>query len=530
MELTTERSLQDKETWLWCLAFAVAVCWPLLFFTYPSGQDIPNHLARAFILLNPQDPALGAHFEVRWTVTPNLAWDVFAVTVGKFLSLSWTLKLFMILSHALTMTGVFLLSRSAAGRWTWTPLAATPFLFHMGVSTGFLSFNLGVGLALIACAWWAANTERNWARRLVVACLFSLLVFFAHFAAWGIYGVFVLGWELSKLVRRDDTSAPVAFRSWLLRLARDGTQGLLPFAVLAFAIRYTGGGASHVGQIAGFQWPHIRIVEASHIMDVGDWKVSLVFLGVTATYLLYLVARSSVEFSRPYAVAIVLLVTLFFAVPNEIRGTHYVVWRIALGAVLIAVASAVPTETVRARSSRFRLAVLLLITLGLSGSQAYSTYLTEAARRDYLTLIDHLPGGTSLFMAHSGIDWSEMDHQLGNYHMSAYAVIERKVMVQNMFANPAAQPIVYRRPALNNVGVFLETLDDNLRTHDLIASEHFSQFDWVVIHGPDRVPEQSYLPEEDYHLIREVGQFRLYCNDNPVPNPFLDEGRNVCPG
>ncbi|MBZ0215692.1 MAG: hypothetical protein K8F25_03985, partial [Fimbriimonadaceae bacterium] len=177
----------SRDFLLWSLAFTLAVSWPLFLFTYPSAQDIPNHLARAYILLNPGDPALAAHFQINWKPIPNLAWDSFAVVVGKYLPLSSTLKIFMLFGSAFTLTGVFLLNRVAAGRLTWTPLAAVPFLFNAGYSRGFLSFNLGIGIALIACAWWAMMSERNWLQRLVVASLFSTLLFYVHLAAWGIY-------------------------------------------------------------------------------------------------------------------------------------------------------------------------------------------------------------------------------------------------------------------------------------------------------------------------------------------------------
>ncbi|MBZ0217426.1 MAG: hypothetical protein K8F25_12785, partial [Fimbriimonadaceae bacterium] len=302
-----------------------------------------------------------------------------------------------------------------------------------------------------------------------------------------------------------------------------------PIALLAVASLSGHGGLKLVGQITEFDVPYRRLIEAWHLMDTGSWFPSVLFLGVTASYMFYLLWRRVILFSSAYAVTITLLVALFFCLPNQIFNTHYVVMRIALGATFLAIASGIPTEAINTWSSRYKLFLILIITLGLSSWQAMSSYHSETARRDYTSLIQDLPEGNSLFMAHAGISGEDLEYdRLGIYHLGTFAVIERKAMVQNMFANPAQQPISYFRPDLNNGGVFLETLAETLEDKDLIVSEHISQFDWIVTHGPDPEIDARYLPLDNFLFTRKVGNFRLYCNSQPVRNPLFSGKPATC--
>ena len=111
-------------------------------------------------------------------------------------------KLFIrFLSIALTLAGCFALNRALVGKWTCVPLLAFPFLFNIGYTKGFLSFNLGFGIMLCAAAWWTALGESRWRLRLAGAFAFSTVLYVVHFYAWGIYAVFVFGSKLQQILR-----------------------------------------------------------------------------------------------------------------------------------------------------------------------------------------------------------------------------------------------------------------------------------------------------------------------------------------
>lgn len=524
-----------RQALIWGLALAAAAAWPVILFAYPAAQDAPNHLARAFILLHPDDPLLNRHFEIAWHAQPDLIWDGFAVLAGRLIDLIAALKIFMILGLLLPVFGIALINRQVAGKWTFMPLLGIPFLFHSGYAKGFLGFNVSIGLCLIAIAVWRTFGERVWLRRLVLAWFISTALFFAHLVAWGIYGITVLGLRLSELRSEWRAHGPDALGPWTLRLLRDGTQALPPLAILALAGTLSGHHYSLVGEIAEFHPPWRRIIEAWHLIDVGTYLPSLLVLALVAPLLFYLLFwRRALRFDLTFAVPIGLLVAVFFLVPNQIFATHYVVWRIALGATFLALASGIPTVSIAAPTARWALGVILVATLALSGWQAYSITNASAERAEFEALIARIPAGDTLFATHAGMESDELEFdRIGLYHFAADAVRERKIMVQSLFANPAQQPIRYRQLEFDNPRdngrVFIGDLAENLADQGISLAAHIARFEWVVIHGPTPNSDAVEVPLEGFAPVGERGLFRLYCRSGSRIDPKNGQSEKICP-
>lgn len=497
--------------------FCIAVLWPFFVFEFPTGQDIPNHVARVFVLLNADDPVIAQHFAVSWNPIPNLAWDVFGVVFGSVLSLNWTLKLFMIACFGITMGGVFALNRTIVGHWSWMALLAVPFTFHAGLTKGFLSFNLGIGLALVGCAFWVSQREEQWLRRLVIGTIFSVLLYYTHLVAWGVYGVFILGYGLEDLRSRLFKNGPSVIVPWLGRMARDGLQALPPILIVAGVSLFAGSGEELAGGIGGFDDPLHRILEARYIIDTGTLYPALGFLAIAGLYPFYLLFVPKVLIYAPrFSFSIGLLVLLFLALPNQLYSTHFVVWRLALAAAFVAMASGIPKQPIYAPLTRFSLALVLAITLGLSGWHAYSTYNSQVERENFLAMIERIPAGQTLFMVHAGhgADDIEFD-RIGLYHVGAFAVINRKVMVQSLFSNPAQQTISYREPEFadfkSNGNVFVGALADAFEKRGISLEEHVHNFQWVATHGPSVQKDYEEIPLAGFTAVGSQGNFRLYC-------------------
>jgi hypothetical protein len=511
-----------RERLLWLAAFAAVAVWPLFLFAYPPFQDLPNHMARAYILLHPEDPLLARHFAISWSLVPDLAWDAFAVVVGHVLPLNVTLKIFLLLSLALTVTGLFVLNRVLVGQWTWAPLLVAPFLFNTGLTKGFLGFDLSVGMALLACAWWAAVDERHWRRRLAVAVLLSTLLFYAHLVAWACYGLFVLGTKLAELqapLRQRRLRA--ALPRWTGRLLRDGLQALPPIALLVGSAVTGERGLSLAGRIGDFEQPIIRIGEIFNVIDTGTPIPSLFFLvALGPLALLVMLWRGRLRGVGIFALAIVMAV--FFVVPDQIFETHMISWRLGYFAALLGLASTWPVDALTRRGIRVLLGWFLLGTLGLASWQAYTGFKSAAGQAEFSRLIALIPAGDTLFMEHARIDAMTLQHdQLGLYHVGALAVIERRVAVQSLFAFPGQQPIRYRDAALNNPSVntriYLEDLAGALKAQGKSVTDYTQNFDWAVMHGPKPADDREALAADRFAFVRQIGEFRLYCRSHAAP-------------
>ena len=516
----TPAMADDKHTRFvlaWALAFAIAAVWPVLVFPYPAAQDAPNHLARAFILLNPNDPVLSRQFEIVWHAMPDLAWDVFALVAGQVMPLVAALKTFMILGLALPVLGIALINRQIAGRWTYMPLYGIPFLFHSGYSKGFLGFNVSIGMTLIGIAIWMAFSERRWGWRLALGWLVSSVLFFAHLVAWAIYGLTILGLKLAELHAAWRKTGSAALGPWLIGLVRDGSQVLPPLAIMGITSVLAHHEVALVGEVTEFQPPWRRLIEAWHIIDTGAYFPAILVLAIVAPLLFYLLLKRRVlRFDPALAVPIGLLVAMFFVVPNQIFATHYIVWRIALGATYLALASCIPVLPVTAPVMRNALGISLAGVLALTSWQAYSIANASAERADFAALIARIPEGDTLFAVHADLGSEELEFdRIGLYHFAADAVRTEKIMAQSMFANPAQQPIRYREARFDNPRdngrVFMSDLRRNLEAQGISVAGHVRKFNWVAIHGPTRDADRSEVPLDGFAFVGEQGRFRLYC-------------------
>jgi len=531
--MVSRNGLTDSQLLGWGAVFLLAAAWPLLVFAYPAGQDTPNHLARAFILLHPADPLLTTHYVIDWKPLPNLAWDSFALLVGGWLPLNWAVRFFMLAGMAMTLAGVFTLNRVLASRWTWTPLLATPFLFHAGYAQGFLSFSFGIGLALLGCSWWAAIGERQWPMRLAIATVFSAALYFCHFVTWGFYGVFIFGLKISHLISQWRTEGAGVIPGWIGRLVRDGLQAVIPIYLMFHSFTLGGEDPRFTGGISPLELPYKRIIQAWRLIFTGDWMPSVAILAAITFVLFFFLWRGRYTLSFRFVVPVILLLMLFFALPDQIYNTYSIAWRLALGAALICIASLVPGHSCDQLPAQTVLLPVLIITLALSGWQGLATANSESGRRDYFEVIRSIPQGGRLFMVHSGISSHDIKYdRIGLYHIAPYAVIERRALVQSMFANRTQQVIGYRQAAYHMPSVsgwvFIDVLKSSYNDHDIAFDQHILNFDWVIIHGPSPQSDAEKLPLGAFKPVNMVGDFRLYCRVGVGAPARLKSGLEGC--
>ncbi len=508
--------LSRREGVFWLGLLLLAAIWPLLVFAHPYGQDTPNHLARAFVLLHPDDPLLNRHLIVDWMPAPNLAWDLFAVVVGQWLPIAMVLRVFMVLSVLLTVSGLLVLSRETVGRWTFVPLLGLPFLFNSGYTKGFLSFEFSIGIALFAAAWWHHAAPERWLLRLIVATLLATLLFFSHFESFAIYGVYVLGLEIARLLARRKADPGTPFWPWFRRLVRDGLQ-VVPALLIVVLLPLFGTDRIALSlKVGEWHWPWRRFAELWRLIDVGYFFPSIFFLLAVVGLFAILSRRRLLRPVRPPLVALTIFAVIYFIIPNSISATHFVVWRIALGALLFLLASLAPTERMTRRAARFGLLATLVILVGLSGWQARSFAIFAAERADYLALIARVPEGSTMAVMHTttNTDAIEFD-RIGVFHMSTEAVIARRITVQNLFTTPGQQPIRYRNPLLAG-NPFLSSTKIRVGKEGLAWADYLGQFQWVVLHGSADSPvEDSEVP--GFRPVAGKGYFELYCR-LPAPD------------
>lgn len=418
------------------LAIALIPVWLV---TIPPLVDYPNHLARMHILIyGPDSRALQQFYEVRWTALPNLAMDLMVPPLTQLMPLESAGRVFVSLTLAALSSGVLALHYALHRRVSPWPLVVFLLLYNTIFLYGILNFLFGLGLALWALAGWIYLRDRSCLLRAFVASFLSVLLFFAHLSALGVYALCVVGYEFARARAHYSAGDPTALRAWTITLG----QFLVPMGVLILASPTGGTSAS-----PAFQYDDIGFVAARKLggllLLIGNYEQ--VLDAAAATFVLFLVVfalfirRLSVSSEMRYAIAA--LVLAFLVMPFQLYGSNFADSRltVALALVLIACSDA------RLPNGRVALGLalcLLSVHVVRMGAIIDRWKKSDEIHSEYLQAIDKLPAGSKLLAAWAGKSVRDIFDSPGP-HLSALAVIKKSVFLPTMYAMSRGQPISF---------------------------------------------------------------------------------------
>ncbi len=126
---------------------------PVLMVTMPPLLDYPNHMVRFWLLSGAADTApLSTFFAVDWSRTAtNIGMDLLATILGHLFPAEITGRIVLGLSALLPPAAAAVLSRQIHGRWSWWHPMLFLLAWPLVLLTGFMSFQLALGAALV-CA------------------------------------------------------------------------------------------------------------------------------------------------------------------------------------------------------------------------------------------------------------------------------------------------------------------------------------------------------------------------------------------
>ncbi|WP_425994487.1 hypothetical protein [Afipia sp. DC4300-2b1] len=515
----------------WAVALSLIAFLPIFLFQYPGLQDYANHLARAYILQNLDDPIFKHYFSVDYSPVPNLGWDLFALSAGRFMPLEYAGKTFVVLSCVVTVSGCFALNKAIVGRWTLAPLLIFPFVFNTGFNKGFLSFNFGIGVALWAAAWWASLDEDRWRTRLLGATLFSTGLYLIHFYAWACYGIFVLGWSFRK--ENPGIWNFNSIRRLIGRLTRDGLQAL-PSALLAllWLNHARSEKTSSVETFRSFQPPYSRISDLDRLIDLGTPFINDVLLVLACIAFFLAIYLSRFRYKPGATIAILLCVLLFFVLPSKIEETNFVTWRIMLAGLFFLVASLDSTNEPDITPFPSFAIMIALITAIISVLHVQQWTIARDSQTTLFRLLEAVPEGSSVFFARDGTTDKELGTRAaGLYHIGAFVVLQRHAIPQSLFTFAGQQPLRYKRLELQNApersNTFLPDLPPAFKEAGLDFRSHINKFDYVIIHDDrfwDRKEPLIDKTIEGMNVLSTFGAFRLYKTANAGLASKFSEG------
>ena len=422
-------ALSPARFWSAFAALLLVAALPLLSVELPPLFDYPNHLARMDLLSRlPVSQALQRYYELRWRIIPNLGMDLVVPMLARIMPLAWAGKAFVLASLALVAAGAALLHRAAAGRWSIWPLSAFLFLYSRVLLWGFLSYLLGVGLALVAFALWIWLSERSAFARVTISAVAALMLFFVHLMACVIYAVLVAGHELGVPWRRR----PIPWSHVIARAAIAAAPFLPPLALLLFAGDGQGLGAIHFGRIDRKLDLLFSVFDNyDRVFDICCFVVLV--LGVGFGFF-----RRHLKVIPALLPALGLLAVVYLAAPSQLMTASAVDHRLPL---VIALVLSAATVGPRMSKDGLRLAVLACLALFLARMAEVWVHWerADAVYARLLPILDQVPSGGRLAVGYS----ADAVNSTGapTAHLPLLAIVRRDAFVPTLFAYRGQQPV-----------------------------------------------------------------------------------------
>jgi hypothetical protein len=447
---TGERALAALP--LACIVVSIAtLALPVALTHMPPLLDFPNHLARMWLLAGGADHApLDSIYGVDWSgASTNIGIDLLAATVGRFTG-GWSLAMLLLGAAALLPPlGAVLLNRAIFGGWHWWQAGFAVLAWNSTMLAGFLNFQLGIGLGLLAAAADPAVLRRvgPWGTAVVRIALGTILLLFHPFAA-GFYAVLLAGLVFGP-GKPVGGAAPLARRAWNAIQAAGLAVGIPVACLVLLAPRLPGGHAPPgvYDLWAGYTVTNkiTTLLTAIATYDLRVDVAAVLFLWVAIRIM---APRKVLQCHAGLIVGAGGLVFLAIVVPSTLGGTAFVDWRFPIMAILTGVAAIRPDMRSVRSGSLMALALMLVAVTRTAwiGEVWHERQADVAAVEDVLAFV---PAGAAVLpVQHLGAKNAIVPRgrilvsgRPTFWHLPALAVPLRHAFVPTLFTAPGKQPL-----------------------------------------------------------------------------------------
>jgi hypothetical protein len=388
------------------------------FGTLPLG-DMPNHLARAFILNSlGSDPDLQRYYAIEWHFFSFQSTDFILPLLTKAFGLEMGARLFVAVTFALLIGGTAALHRAWFGRVGLWPAAATLFLFSFPFALGQISFLFSTGLSLLLFAAWIASLERHGIVKVALFSAASFALLLCHFFAFAAYAL-MLGTHASVLWWRQPD------RPW-----RGLIEAGIPFVLPAIVFLLSFGSEIHGRTFYGDIFAKAVSVLAATI-TYGTWPDVVVTIAVIVG-LWILHRRRLLSFVPEMRFPVLALVVAAIAMPRMMQGVLGADLRIPclLGFLLIA------ASDVAFRSRR----QLLLFGAGVAVVLLFRVAtlmdrwrVFDADYREFRAAAATLDRGSRVMVIPFELGKTADRPRLPYWYLASFAVIDRSVFLPHLY-------------------------------------------------------------------------------------------------
>lgn len=345
----------------------------------PAQLDYVNHLARMHLLFDAAHGHPNPFYAVEWKFTLNQACDLIVPQIAEFTGVDIAMKLFLLASQALVVSGAMALEASFKGRPQFAGIFAVIMLYAIPFAWGLVNFAFGVGIALWAIAAWRLLQKNSWSLRCVVHGLFVLALFVSHAFALGLYGLSI---GFIELVERR-------------RITEFALMAIPPaMALTAFLfLPHTTGEAMSWDWWLKLKWPFFMM------MPLSPWSSALTSVSVIVLFA-FLLHRKAIGISQQGKLVVAGMLLTYLAFPRVLFESGISDVRILAMTILI-----LPAFTTFAGSKDLAIfggasiTAIALVSLGLSSVNWWQRQQDFAEMR---SSFDKLSPGARVLIAADG--------------------------------------------------------------------------------------------------------------------------------
>jgi hypothetical protein len=274
------------------VALTAIVMAPLALYPNPALLDFQNHLARLWVIADPRHQQDVARFySVDWGhVSNDIFTDLMARVLGSALSAQAIGRLCLALSILMPPLGALALNVRLFGRPGAQALIFPFFAWTLTALGGFMNFQIGAGLALMAIAAEPLFGTRRW--RIVlgrIAC--GVAIYLAHGLDLIFYGI------LLAVMSVTPGSAP---KGRAFRALAAASASLLSVAVVVAATGVLPGNTEHAHPSPGYHWhgPVSAIASIVSPLRAYDTRIDALLVLAAGAALGLAAARGRTTFHR----------------------------------------------------------------------------------------------------------------------------------------------------------------------------------------------------------------------------------------
>lgn len=402
---------------------------PLLIFKYPILIDYPNHLASYFIQANiDHDPWLKENYRMVWNIKPYLIVEALGGVLAKYFDIFLAGRLLVILGIILIGLGAVLIRKFVNWEVDFWMLSLSVLLFNGILFWGLVNFFVSSGFALIAMALWIKFRDTGGWKNILLFSAISTFLFFCHLFALGVYGLFVVSYELGRYIYSRDNYAASD-------LAKAAGQFILP--AVFFLVWYSG-------------LSHNQVV---HYFVYGSWadKVAALLSPIHfkfndyATYstpvfvILLSIARilfhCRIGFYDCMKIPLLVFLLLSIATPIMLAEVYQVDIRLAFIFMILFIVSIRFYEEDK-NTSNFRWCIII-IALSMAAFKTYfisSTWeIVNAQYQEFENALGDIDYGSKVITIQNDAKNTEGLDTRFYHHLSALSIIKRSAFWPNLF-------------------------------------------------------------------------------------------------